>query len=83
MSWGVVPARSTEVSRTVLWLNFPLCACQKCPLKQGARREKRVWLFEAWFFRAGTFPSELYITCRGETEPLGSSINNFIQMELQ
>lgn len=91
MSWCVVPFCSSEASRTVLWLNSQAepFACvsemssEEDILEKGARGEEMVWLFEAWLFRAGTFPSELYITCWGETETLGSSINNFIQMELQ
>lgn len=87
MSWDVVPAPSNDSPRDCPVASFPsrpLCACQRCPLmEKGAKGEEMVWLFEVWFFRAGMFPSELYITCWGETEPLGSSISNLIQMELQ
>lgn len=78
MSWCVVPVHSCEVSGTVLWLNFQVepfvCLCRTSGeemLEKGARGEEMVWLFEVWFCRAEMFPSELYITCWGETEPLG------------
>lgn len=71
MSWCVEPFCSSEASRTVLWLNSQAepFACvsemssEEDILEKGARGEEMVWLFEAWLFRAGTFPSELYITC--------------------